>query len=75
MSTYEPVWLVLTVPDEGVARIPDPSTLSVQVAQSSVYVDPDIRLITPDPTRLIIGGVVSILDIVTVAEPVLPARS
>ena len=75
MSTYEPVWLVSTVPDVGTLRVPDPSTLSVHVAQSSVYVDPDIMLMTPDPLRVITGGVVSMLDTLTFTDPVFPAIS
>ena len=48
-----------TDPEVAETIVPDPSTISVQVAQSSVNPDPNDTFTIPDPIRVITGGVVS----------------
>ena len=65
----------MTDPENGDTSVPDPSTLSVQVAPLSEYDSPIKRVILPDPTSVTTGRVVSILDTVARTDPVLPAPS
>jgi hypothetical protein len=70
-----PVLLVSTDPVVAKARNPDPSTISVHIAQESVKVDPERILVGLTPRRVRIGAVESCMMMVRVACPELPAWS
>jgi hypothetical protein len=57
-----------------ISTVPEPSSLSVHVAPSSVYEDHFSTFTVHDPLRITTGGA-SIHVTVAIAVPVLPARS
>ena len=59
---------VLTVPEIVIDAVRSPSTSSVAVAPGSVKVSPTVRLIVDEPTKVITGGVVSVVVDVLVVE-------
>jgi hypothetical protein len=57
VRVYVPATDVFTDPEDAVAILPVPSTLSDHVAPRSVNADPCVRLTVPEPTRETTGAV------------------
>ena len=64
---------VSTVPEVVIEEVKSPSTSSVAVAPGSVNVSPTVRFIVEEPTKVIVGSVVSAVELdvveVLVVEP------